>query len=261
MNTWAAPLASLALLATLVDPAPAQSRLQPSTVKPIGTCIAIQTSRTTVELPIGLRATGSCETPEGGARSCTVEIVPSAPDIVLDVNDNYGTPQCLRLTGDDPCTFVQNGPVIFQSQRHATQSFSAGSDRVRMTTMICQKQVQQTTVDLPPTTRFPLNAGRFFDVLRDRSSVAVRLECSMADGDHRIFPVVGDADLSQRIHFVSKKFVRTHVRHSDLSCDAVAFIRAVSLHRIATKNQGIVAPEAQTASRSVIKSASATARL
>ena len=204
MNNRTTPLASLVLLVALVDQAPAQSRPQPSTIKTIGTCVAIQTSRTTVESPIGLRAAGSCETAEGDARSCTVEIVPTGPDIILDVNDNYGTPQCLRLTGHDPCTFVQNGPVIFQSQRHAIQSFSAGSDRVRMTTMIRQKKVQQTTVDLPPTTRFPLNAGRLFDVLRNRSSVAVRLECSMADGDHRILPVVGDADLSQRIHFVSK---------------------------------------------------------
>jgi hypothetical protein len=99
------------------------------------------------------------------------------------------------LAGTDPCAVVQNGPVIFQSPRHATQSFSAASDRVRMTTMIRQKRVQQTTADLPPSARFPLNAGRLFDVLRNRS-------CAMADGDHRIFPIVGEADLSPNIRFV-----------------------------------------------------------
>ena len=204
MNNWTTPLTSLALLAALVEQASAQSRPAPSAIRTIGTCVAIQTNGNTVETPIGLRAVGSCETAEGGTRNCSVEIVPTGPDIMLDVNDNDGIPQCLRLAGDDPCTFVQNGPLIFQSQRHATQSFSASSDRVRMTAMIRQKKVMQTTADLPPTTRFPLNAGRLFDVLRNRSSVAARLECSMADGDHRIFPIVGEADLSQRIRFVSK---------------------------------------------------------
>jgi hypothetical protein len=70
--------------------------------------------------------------------------------------------------------------------------------------MIRQKRVQQTTADLPPSARFPLNAGRLFDVLRNRSSVAARLECAMADGDHRIFPIVGEADLSPNIRFVAK---------------------------------------------------------
>jgi hypothetical protein len=70
--------------------------------------------------------------------------------------------------------------------------------------MIRQIRVQQTTIDLPPTPKFPLNAGRLFDVLKSRSSVAARLECSMADGDQRIFPIVGSADLSPNIRFVSK---------------------------------------------------------
>jgi hypothetical protein len=149
---------------------------------------------------------GSCETTAEGTLTCAVEIVPTSPDTILDVNDNAGTPQCLKLiSGDnDPCAIVQNGPVIFQSQRHATQSFSSPLGRVRMTTMIRQKRVQQTTNDLPPTAKFPLNSGRLFDVLRNRSSVAARLECSMADGDQRIFPIVGEADLSPNIRFVSK---------------------------------------------------------
>jgi len=36
------------------------------------------------------------------------------------------------------------------------------------------------------------------------SENAARLECSMADGDQRIFPIVGEADLSPNIRFVSK---------------------------------------------------------
>ena len=46
--------------------------------------------------------------------------------------------------------------------------------------------------------------GQLFDVIRNKSSVAARLECSMADGDQRIFPIVGDANPSPNIVFVSK---------------------------------------------------------
>ena len=206
MSSWTAPLASLALLAAFVDQAPAQSRPAADAIKTIGTCVAIQTSATTIETPIGLRAVGSCETAAEGTPNCTVEIVPTGPDIILDVNDIAGTPQCLKLISgvNDPCAIVQNGPVIFQSQRHAMQSFSSPLGRVRMTTMIRQNLVQQTTTDLPPTARFPLNAGRLFDVLRNRSAIAARLECSMADGDQRIFPIVGEADPGPNIRFVSK---------------------------------------------------------
>jgi hypothetical protein len=202
MNGWRSPLASLVLLAACADGASAQS--QPGTVKAIGTCVVIQTNATSVETPLALRAVGSCETAEGGTQNCTAEVVPTGADIILDVTDTDGVPGCLRLAGDDPCAGVQNGPVIFQSPRHATQSFSAASNRVRMTTMVRQKRVQQITADLPPSARIPLNAGRLFDVLRNRSSVAARLECAMADGDQRVFPIVGEADISPNIRFVAK---------------------------------------------------------
>src|SRR5262249_35857169 len=94
--------------------------------------------------------------------------------------------------------------LIFQSQRHATQTFSVGLDPVRMVTMVRQKSVQQTIVDSPPSARFPLNVGRLFDVLRNHAAAAARLECSMTDGDQRIFPIVGEMDLSPNLHFVSK---------------------------------------------------------
>jgi hypothetical protein len=207
MNNWIRPFASLALLAACVDQAPAQSQAARNASKTIGTCVAIQTNATTIETPIALRAVGSCETSEEASPpNCTVDIVPTGPDLILDVSDNTGVPQCLRLVsgGGAPCGLVQNGPLIFQSQRHATQSFSADLGRVRMTTMVRQIRVQQTTTDLAPSARFPLNAGRSFDVLRNRSAVAARLECAMADGDPRIFPIVGEADLSPNIRFVSK---------------------------------------------------------
>jgi hypothetical protein len=82
--------------------------------------------------------------------------------------------------------------------------------RVRMTTMIQQKRLEQTTTDLPPSARFPLNSGRSFDVIRKRNSIAVRLECSMSDGDQRIFPIAGDAELSPNIRFVSKNSSSLH---------------------------------------------------
>ena len=138
MNNWTARIASLALLVAFVDRAPAQSRPTPNAIKSIGTCVTVQTNATTVETPIPLRAVGSCEIAQGGPHSCTVEIVPTGPDIILDVSDRDGTPQCLRLMGGDPCILVQNGPVIFQSPRHATQSFSGDAEPVRMTIMIRQ---------------------------------------------------------------------------------------------------------------------------
>jgi hypothetical protein len=174
-------------------------------VKTIGTCAAIQTNVTTSESPFGLHADASCAIPEGpGTRNCTVDIVPTGQDIVLDTSDISGTQQCLRLIGDDPCANVQIGALVFQSLRHATQTFSTDSDAVRMTAMVRQRKMQQTAVDLPPTASFPLNAGRLFDVLKYRTSAAARLQCAMADGDQRIFPIVGEADLSPNIRFVSK---------------------------------------------------------
>jgi hypothetical protein len=182
----------------------ARPQSQTNVTKPIGSCVVIQTAATTLETPVGLQAVGSCAIAEGGGtRSCIAEIVPTGTDLILDVNDT-GMPQCQRLAGDDPCTFVQSGPVVFQSERRATQSFSVDSDAVRMTNMIRQKKVQQTLTDLLPSSSFPLNPGRLFDVVKNRTSVAARLQCAMADGDQRIFPVVGGQDPSPNIRFVSK---------------------------------------------------------
>jgi hypothetical protein len=204
MKNWISRFVSLAMLAAFVDQTHAQSPPVPDAIKTIGSCVAIQTNVTTVEMSLGLRAEGSCEAPQGDTRGCTIEVAPTGHDIILDVTDSDGIPQCLTLAGEDVCAYVQNGPLTFQSQRRATQSFTAGSARVRMTTTIRQKRVQQTATDLPPSARFPLNAGRWFDVLRNRSSAAARLECTMADGDQMIFPIVGEADLSPNLRFVSK---------------------------------------------------------
>ena len=206
MSTWTGLLVSLALLSALADRADAQSPPAADAIKTIGTCVVIQTNETMVETPYGLHAEGACVAPQANTPSCTAEIVPTGPDVILDVTDNDGIAQCLKLSGDDPCTLVQNGPLNFQSQRHATQSFTAGAgtDQVRMTAKVRQKGVQRTAVDLPPGARFPLNAGRLFDVLKNRSAIAARLECTMTDGDQRIFPIVGDADLSPNIRFVAK---------------------------------------------------------
>jgi hypothetical protein len=197
---------ALALLALSLPCAPealAQSR-QPEPVKSIGTCVAIQTKATTTETPVALRAEGSCATTDGGPSTCTAEIVPSGADTILDVNDVNAIPQCVALSSAGSCAALQNGPVVFQSQRHATQLYNTGGYAARMTVMIHQIRLQHTTTDQPPGARFPLNVGRMFDVLRSRDAVAVRLECTMADGDPRIFPIVGDADLSPNIRFVSK---------------------------------------------------------
>jgi hypothetical protein len=72
-----------------------------------------------------------------------------------------------------------------------------------MTANLRQK-VQQTSIDLPPSARFPLNAGRSFDVVRNHSSASTRLDCSMADGGQMILPIVAQTDMSSNIRFVSK---------------------------------------------------------
>lgn len=197
------PIAAFALLGALADQAPAQ---QPASqdAKQVGTCVAILTDLATAEAPTGLQAYGTCTTAVGGNRSCTAEIVPTGPDVILDVTNTDSLASCLAADGDDPCAQIQSGPIIFQSERHATQTYSAYVGRAHMTVAIRQKRLQQQWHDQPPTERFPLIAGRMFDVLKYRTAAAARLQCTMADGDQRIFPLIGDADLSPQIRFVSK---------------------------------------------------------
>jgi hypothetical protein len=130
---------------------------------------------------------------------------PCEPMQGLDVDDNSRSPQCEKLADAglvDPCATVQNGPLIFQSQRRATQSFS-GHSKWRMTVMIAQKRTHQTIADLPPSAKFPLHEGRLFDVLRHRSSVAARLECSMVDGGQPADISTCRRSQPQREHFVN----------------------------------------------------------
>ncbi len=204
MNHRLIPIAAFALLGALAEDAPAQQPASPDGAKPIGTCVVILTDLTTTEIPTGLQAYGTCTTAQGGTRSCTAEIVPTGPDVVLDVTNTDSLASCLSADGDDPCAQIQSGPIIFQSERHATQTYSAYVGRARMTVAIRQKRLQQQWHDRPPTERFPLIAGRMFDVLKYRSAAAARLQCTMTDGDQRIFPIVGNADLSPQIRFVSK---------------------------------------------------------
>jgi hypothetical protein len=124
--------------------------------------------------------------------------------VILDVTDVDSLASCLPADGDDPCAQIQSGPIIYQSERQATQTYSAYVGRARMTIALRQKTVHKKWDDRPPTERFPLIAGRVFDVLKYRSAAAARLQCTMADGDQRIFPIVGNADPSPRIRFVSK---------------------------------------------------------
>jgi len=198
------PFAAVALLGVLADGASAQQPVPQNAGKQIGTCVVILTDVTTTETPTGLQAYGSCTTADGGSRSCTATVVPTGPDVILDVTNTDSLASCLPADGDDPCAQIQSGPVMFQSERQATQTYSAYVGRARMTVAIRQKRLHQQWNDRPPTERFPLIAGQLFDVLKYRSAAAARLQCTMADGDQRIFPVVGNADLSPQIRFVSK---------------------------------------------------------
>jgi len=204
MNHRLIPLAAFALFGALADGASAQQPAPPDGARQLGTCVVILTDLTTTETPTGLPAYGTCITADGSNRSCTATIVPTGPDVILDVTNVDSLASCLPADGDDPCAQIQSGPIMFQSERHATQTYSAYVGRARMTVAIRQKRLQQQWHDRPPTERFPLIAGRMFDVLMYRSAAAARLQCSMADGDQRIFPIAGNADLSPQIRFVSK---------------------------------------------------------
>jgi hypothetical protein len=204
MNNRLIPLATLALLGSLAAEASAQTKPAAEAPQPIGTCVLIQTDLTTNQLPTGLQAYGSCTTSEGGERSCTAEVVPTAADMILDVTDTDNLASCQKVEGDDPCAQIQSGPVIFQSDRHATQTYGAYVGRARMTVTVRQKRVEQQWHDRPPGEPFPLVPGRMFDVLKYRSAAAARLQCKMNDGDQRIFPLAGNTDLSPQIRFVSK---------------------------------------------------------
>ena len=114
MDDWKGVFAALGLFVLLIDQSLAQS--QPALVpkKTIGSCAVVQTVATRTEMPIELRAGGSCETATSGARMCTVEVQPTGQDIVLDANDRDAVPQCMGMSGQDPCAYVRNGPLIFQ---------------------------------------------------------------------------------------------------------------------------------------------------
>ena len=204
MNDRLIPFVALVLLGALADQAPAQQPAPPDGAKQIGTCVVILTDVSTTETPTGLQAYGTCTTAQGGDRSCTAEIVPTGSDLILDVTNTDSLASCLPADGDDPCAQIQSGPIIFQSERQAIQTYSAYVGRARMTVSIRQMRLHQQWHDQPPSEQFPLIAGRVFDVLKYRSAAAARLQCTMADGDQRIFPIVGDADLSPQIRFVSK---------------------------------------------------------
>jgi hypothetical protein len=103
----------VALLVTLVDQthAQAQKSLEAET---IGSCVAIQTNVTTTETPFGLQATGSCEiNSDGATASCTVEIVATGPDIILDVQEGCSEP---RHTGVITARILSDGEL--QRWRH-----------------------------------------------------------------------------------------------------------------------------------------------
>ena len=204
MNASLIRFAAIALLGSLANEAPAQTKPAPEMPQPIGTCVVIQTDLATTQLPTGLQAYGSCTTSDGGERTCTAEIIPNGADMILDVTDTDNLASCQKVDGDDPCAQIQSGPVIFQSDRHATQTYGAYVGRARMTVTVRQKRVEQQWHDRPPGESFPLVPGRMFDVLKYRSAAAARLQCKMTDGDQRILPLAGNADLSPQIRFVSK---------------------------------------------------------
>lgn len=207
MNIRPITFAAIVLLGSLADKALAQTKPAAEAAQPIGSCVVIQTDQTNTQLPTGLQAYGSCTTSDGGERTCTAEVVPTAADMILDVTDGSNLPSCQKVDGDDPCAQIQSGPVIFQSERHATQTYSAYVGRARMTVTVRQKRVEQQWHDRPPGESFPLVPGRMFDVLKYRSAAAARLQCRMTDGDQRILPLAGNADLSPQIRFVSKNSV------------------------------------------------------
>lgn len=194
------------ILLTVSGVAHAQSndpfeRLAP---KKFAECVVVETNRSTTTTPVQGEAVAGCETGGGGVKHCSVGVAPNQPDYILNTAiDRNGPYSCVKLDGDNPCAFVQPSPIIFNSERSATRTFTTNSDRVLVIQSIPQLKLEQKFEDFPQKPRWLYTETKFSIAIK-KSMFSARLECTLTTGDQVIYPVVEGKDLSDKIKFVSK---------------------------------------------------------
>jgi hypothetical protein len=137
------------------------------------------------KVKVAAQASASCDTGGGGVKSCQVSVGTTANDYVLDNSDVRNACYKLPDGGDNPCAFVQYGPVVFASESSATQLFITNSGRVTVQLNIGQfkreKTLKSDTITQPD---FKLIVGKQFTVRRTNvANSTVSLDCQKADGE------------------------------------------------------------------------------
>jgi len=202
MKTFLCALAALTVSSVAYGETP--DPWQRLAAKKFAECVAVETSRSTTTTPVAGEAMGECDTGGGGVKSCTLGVGATQPDYVLDTTINKTGPYyCQRLDGDNPCAFVQPGPIVFTSERSASRSFTTNSDRVALVQTIPQLKLQATFQDFPQPPR-TLYTDAKFSVAIKKTMFSARLECTLQTGDQVIYPIDGNKDLSDKIKFVSE---------------------------------------------------------
>jgi hypothetical protein len=169
------------------------------------TCDVRQVITKTVKTKVAAQASGSCDTGGGGVKSCQASVGATAPNYTLDSNDTHNACYKLPDGGDNPCAFVQYGPVIFASERSASQIFTTNSGRVTVQLNVGQfETVQVLDSDTVVQSNLQLITGRQFVVKRTKvANSTVSLECKKPNGDQFINLIPGDDNSGGRIKQVS----------------------------------------------------------
>lgn len=162
------------------------------------TCNVWQVTTKTIREKVPATAAASCDTGGGGVKGCNVSVGATQPGYTLDNNDTKNA--CYRLDGDNPCAFVQYGPVIFNSETQASQSFTTNSDRVTLQLSVGQfkkTDVVDSEKIIQPNLR--LIVGETLVVKRLKAAASVRLECKKKSGGSFINEVPGPDNSGGRV--------------------------------------------------------------
>ena len=167
-------------------------------------CDFIQTAEFLKTTPVPFEATAGCETGGGGTKSCLAGVYPTQPNFRIDPTQSKAPPiGCRKIEGDNPCAFVQAGPVIFNADGTASRTFTTDSDRVLVWATLSQISVEKSYSD-KPAEHLTLYRGNQFSVAVEKTASSARFKCALVNGDQDIYPINGDKDLSKVITFVGK---------------------------------------------------------
>jgi hypothetical protein len=169
------------------------------------TCDIRQVITKITRTKVPAQASASCDTGGGGIKSCQVSAGATANNYVLDNGDIRNACYKLPDGGDNPCAFVQYGPVVFASDKSAAQSFTTNSGRVTVQLNIGQFEVSQT-IESDTVTQADLHLviGKQFIVKRTNVvNSTVSLECTKANGEQFINLVPGNDNSGGKIKQVS----------------------------------------------------------